>query len=260
EFDLWLALDSADEQRLGIPQDLRPLLAIVPIVQFDHHVTNTRYGHINIIEPIAAACSEQMARFLIDMKFPVTPDAATALLCGLTTDTGSFRYTSVTTDTFRAASDLMRCGGRQGEIGELLSRRRFAETKLWGLTLQTLQGYHNGQIVAAYTTRAMFEAVGLTDEGAEGIVEMLRSIEGVDIAITLREDTTGSIKVSYRTSERIDATILALANGGGGHARAAGCTVPAPLEQARERLILQASHLLESGTLSINETRGAVIP
>ncbi len=257
--DLWLALDSADEQRLAIPQELHHLLTTVPIIQFDHHITNTHYGHINIIEPTAAACCEQIARFFIDMKFPVTPDAATAFLCGITTDTGSFRYTSVTTDTFRTASDLMRYGGRQSDVGELLSRRRFAETKLWGLTLQTLQSHHNGQIVVAYTTRAMFEAVGLSDEGAEGIVETLRSIEGVDIAITLREETTGAIKISYRTSERVDATILALANGGGGHARAAGCTVPGPLDQARERLIFQASYLLEYGSLPTNETSGASI-
>ncbi|MCL4543629.1 MAG: bifunctional oligoribonuclease/PAP phosphatase NrnA [Chloroflexi bacterium] len=247
--DLWLALDSADELRLGLTPDVQTVLADVPIVQFDHHITNTRYGQVNIVEPETAACCQQMARFLVDRDFPITADAATSLLCGLTTDSGGFRYSSVSAETFRAAADLMRCGGRQKDVGELLGRRRFSATKLWGMTLQTTELYQQGRVAAAYTTRAMFEAVRLGDEGTEGIVEALRAIEGVDIAITFREEPAGTVKVSFRTTEAVDATVLALANGGGGHPRAAGCTVAGPLEAARMRIIAQASYFLEHGTL-----------
>lgn len=248
--DLWLALDTADRARLGLPPELEELLADVPIIQFDHHVTNTRYGGLNIIQPSAAACCEQMAAFLLGAGLPVTPDAATCLLCGLTTDSGSFRFGTVSGGTFRAAGALVDAGGRQQEVGELLGLRRFTATLLWGLTLTTMEQHLGGRLVEAHVTQAMFRSVGLNEEGTEGVVETMRAIEGVDIAVLFREEPSGEIKVSLRTTEVADATVIAVANGGGGHPRAAGCTIPGPLATARERVLGQATRLLETGTLA----------
>lgn len=247
--DLWLALDTADEPRLGLPADVRPLLDGVPIIQFDHHITNTRYGGINLVEPGAAACCEQMALFLLDESFPITAEAATAMLTGLSTDSGGFRFTSVTANTFRAAAGLVDRGAKPGDVGKLLGVRRFAATRLWGLVLNTLDQFANGRIVTVYVTRAMFDQVGLTEEGTEGLVESIKGIEGVDTAILFREEASGEVKVSFRTSEAVDATVLAVANGGGGHPRAAGCTVAGPLDAARRRVIEQTAQLLTTGTL-----------
>ena len=247
--DLWLALDAADRGRLGLPEELAPLLAGVPIVQFDHHVTNTRYAQLNIVETAAAACCQQMADFLLGAGFPVTPDAATCLLCGLTTDSGSFRFGSVSAATFRTAAALMEAGGRQKEVGELLGLRRFAATKLWGLVLETLEQHLGGRIVLACASRAMFARLGLSEEGTEGLVETVRGIAGVDIAILLREEPSGEVKASVRTSEAADATTIALAHGGGGHPRAAGCTMPGPLAAARRTILDEATRLLETGTV-----------
>jgi bifunctional oligoribonuclease and PAP phosphatase NrnA len=247
--DLWLALDTADEARLGLPPERPGQLGGVPVVQFDHHVTNTRYGCHNVIEPTAAACCEQMTHFLANAGFVITADAATCLLCGLVTDSGSFRFTSVSADTFRAAASLVEAGAGPGTVGQLLSVRRFASAKLWGLVLSTLELEVGGRIVIAQVTRSMFDAVGLGEEGTEGLVEAIRTIEGVDVAILLREEPSGEIKVSVRTNEAVDATVLAVANGGGGHPRAAGCTVPGPLAAARRRLVDQTVHLLAAGTL-----------
>jgi phosphoesterase RecJ-like protein len=249
--DLWLALDSADEERLGLPSELRPMLTGVPVVQFDHHATNTRYGTFNIIEPDTAACCQQMTLFLEGEGYAIADDAANCLLCGLVTDSGNFRFNSVSTETFRAAAALTSAGARPGVIDRLLSVRRFASTKLWGLVLNTLELLQGGRIVTAYVTRPMFEQVGLGEEGTEGLVEAIRNIEGVDVAILFREEPEGDIKVSFRTTEVIDATILAVVNGGGGHARAAGCTVPGPLDAARRRIIDQTVQLLEMGTLGV---------
>lgn len=242
--DLWLALDSADEARLGVPGALRPLLADVPIIQFDHHVTNTRYGRHNVVEPSVSACCEQMTRFLVSEGYAIPADAAAALLCGLVTDSGSFRFTSVTAETFRAAAALVDAGARPGAVGQLLSVRRFASTKLWGLVLNTLRLHDDGRIVTAHATRAMFDEVGLGEEGTEGLVETIRSIEGVDVAILFREEPAGDVKISFRTSETVDATVLAVANGGGGHPRAAGCTVAGPLQAAERRIVAQVAQLL----------------
>mgnify|MGYP001199998346 CR=1 FL=1 len=242
--DLWLALDSADQRRLGVPDELAPLLADVPIVQFDHHVTNTAYGLINIIEPAAAACCEQMAYFLPAAGFALTPDAATALLCGITTDSGSFKFGSVTPATFQAAARLMEAGGSQKDVGTLLGERRFASTRLWGLVLTTLRQHEGGRIVEATATQEMFRAVGLNEEGTEGVVEAVRGIEGVELAVLFREDPSGDIKISLRTTEAIDATTIAVAHGGGGHPRAAGATLPGPLDAARATILAEAAALL----------------
>jgi phosphoesterase RecJ-like protein len=249
--DLWLALDSADQERLGLPSEMRPLLEGVPVVQFDHHITNTRYADVNIIEADTAACCEQMTHFLSSEGYTITPDAANCLLCGLVTDSGSFRFTSVTANTFHAAAALVAAGAWPGVVGQLLGVRRFASTKLWGLVLNTLELQQNGRIVVAQVTRSMFGQVGLEEEGTEGLVETIRGIEGVDVAILLREDPSGDIKASFRTTEAVDATVLALANGGGGHARAAGCTLPGPLAAARRRVLDQTVQLLEMGTLGV---------
>jgi bifunctional oligoribonuclease and PAP phosphatase NrnA len=249
--DLWLALDSADEERLGLPPESRALLAGVPVVQFDHHPTNTRYGTLNIVEPDTAACCQQMALFLDGEGYAITADAAQCLLCGLVTDSGSFRFTSVSADTFRAAAVLTAAGARPGAVGQLLGVRRFASVKLWGLVLNTLELLQGGRIVTATVTRPMFDEVGLGEEGTEGLVEAIRNIEGVDVAILFRQEPQGDIKISLRTTEAIDATVIAVANGGGGHARAAGCTVPGPLEEARRRIIDQTVQLLEMGTLGV---------
>lgn len=249
--DLWLALDSADEERLGLPPEFRPLLAGVPVVQFDHHPTNTRYGTVNIVEPETAACCQQMTLFLDGDGYAITADAAQCLLCGLVTDSGSFRFTSVSAETFRAAAVLTAAGARPGVVGQLLGARRFASVKLWGLVLNTLELLQGGRIVTATVTRPMFDQVGLGEEGTEGLVEAIRNIEGVDVAILFREEPQGDIKISLRTTEAIDATVIAVANGGGGHARAAGCTVPGPLEAARRRIIDQTVQLLEMGTLGV---------
>jgi bifunctional oligoribonuclease and PAP phosphatase NrnA len=249
--DLWLALDSADEERLGLPPESRALLAGVPVVQFDHHPTNTRYGTLNIVEPDTAACCQQMALFLDGEGYAITADAAQCLLCGLVTDSGSFRFTSVSADTFRAAAVLTAAGARPGAVGQLLGVRRFASVKLWGLVLNTLELLQGGRIVTATVTRPMFDEVGLGEEGTEGLVEAIRNIEGVDVAILFRQEPQGDIKISLRTTEAIDATVIAVANGGGCHARAAGCTVPGPLEAARRRIVDQTVQLLEMGTLGV---------
>ncbi|MGI8913645.1 MAG: DHH family phosphoesterase [Chloroflexota bacterium] len=249
--DLWLALDSADVERLGVPPSVQPLLDGVPVVQFDHHATNMRYGDVNIVDVSATACCQQMTQFLIAEGYTLSADAAACLLCGLVTDSGSFRFTSVTAGTFQAAAALTEAGARPGAIGHLLSVRRFASIKLWGLVLNTLEQQHDGRIVVAQVTRLMFDQVGMNEEGTEGLVEMIRGVEGVDVAILFREEATGDIKVSFRTTETVDATILAVANGGGGHARAAGCTVAGPLPSARRRIIEQTVQLLEMGTLGV---------
>ena len=247
--DLWLALDTADVPRLGLPPDVGSLLARVPVVQFDHHVTNTRYASHNIIEPGAAACCEQMTHFLITEGYCISADAANCLLCGLVTDSGSFRFTSVTADTFRAAEALVTAGASPGLIDRVLSVRRFASVRLWGLVLNTLELQQGGRIILAHVTRAMFEQVGLGEEGTEGLVEAIKGIEGVDVAILLREEPSGAIKASVRTTEAVDATVLAVANGGGGHARAAGCTLAGPLDAARRHILDQTVQLLEMGSL-----------
>jgi phosphoesterase RecJ-like protein len=208
------------------------------VVNIDHHHDNRRYGDVNWVEPRAAATGEMVYALLTALGAPLTRAIATNLFTAIHTDTGSFRYSNVTPDTFRIAGALVAAGADPAFISNQLYERRSARAlRLLGETLARVELSPDGQVAwlalpAGTVPEAFIEA--------EDLVNYPRSVDSVRVACLLREHD-GGVKVSLRGKGDVDVSQIAARFGGGGHPNAAGCTVFGPLEQATQS-VLTAVH------------------
>ena len=235
------------ERSAGIADHISPEATVVNI---DHHMSNTRYGDLNIIEPGAAAVGQMVLRMLEELRWPVTPDIATNLYTALMTDTGGFRHENTDADCLETAARLAGLGASPSHIAEMVYKSRPMTTlKLSALSLATLRTEAGGRLVSARVTRRMLRDSGAVMSESEGIIDTLNSIGGILVAILLKEVTTGLTKISVRTRGDLDAAELAARFGGGGHYRAAGAEIDLPIEQAEASVLTEALQALgaESG-------------
>lgn len=244
-WDVVVTLDSSDEGRFAPLRDAhRDVFAGRPLINVDHHLTNTLYGSINLVDPRAASTTEVVWRLARRAGWDLSPEAATCLLTGLMTDTGSFQYSNTSARALEAAADLVRAGAALEAIAlHAFRRRSFTTAKLWGVVLSGLQRSPRGQVVWCTVTQAMAAEVQARIGDADGVSNWLGAIDGADLSIVFKETPDGQTQVSFRSSAQVDATVLARRLGGGGHARAAGCTVPRPLAQAVPETLALAREL-----------------
>jgi phosphoesterase RecJ-like protein len=198
-------------------------------VNIDHHHDNRRYGDVNWIEPGAAAAGEMVHALLVALGAPITPAIATNLFTAIHMDTGSFRYSNVTPETFRIAAALVAAGADPAFVASRLYERRSMEAlRRLGEMLSRVEVSADGRVAwlalpAGTVPEAFVEA--------EDLVNYPRSVVSVRVACLLRE-RAGAVKVSLRGKGDVDVSRIAAKFGGGGHPNAAGCTLPSPLEQA----------------------------
>lgn len=238
-FDVGVALECADLERAG---RFAPLLAACPVlVNLDHHRDNTGYGQLVWQEPEAASVCEMVYGLLVELGAQVDEPVATCLMTGLVTDTGSFRYSSVRPETFELAADLLRRGARPDRIYERVYEARPAPAlRLLGLALWRLQLSSDGQVAWTVVDQAMLDQAGARWEDTENIVETLRSIEGVRLALLFKVEPS-RVKVSLRARDGARANAVAVRFGGGGHLGAAGFVVQGPLEDVVRQALQAAS-------------------
>ena len=238
-FDLGLFLDCADLDRIGDAQALVP--ALPQLINIDHHPSNRSYGHLNYVDPHAAACAELALRLIDDLGCPVDPRTATALYAALATDTGSFRFTSTTPRTLSMAARLRSAGADLGLISrEIWENRSLPAVRLLALALQTLHVSPSGELAWLSVTPEHMAAAGADTSATEGLVDYPRALRGVELALLFTASGPEETRVSLRSKRRVDVSALAGLFGGGGHARAAGCTVAAPLDEVRTRVLAAA--------------------
>jgi bifunctional oligoribonuclease and PAP phosphatase NrnA len=196
------------------------------VVNIDHHPDNRRYGHVNWIDTGAAATGEMVYRLLIALGLPLTPGIATNLYTAIHTDTGSFRYSNVTPETFRIAAELVSAGAEPAMVSSALYERRPTDALRWlGESLARVQVSEDGRVAWLALPSG---AVPETFIESEELVNYPRSIASVRVACLLRE-RGGTVKVSLRGKGDVDVNRIAARFGGGGHPNAAGCTVPGAL-------------------------------
>jgi bifunctional oligoribonuclease and PAP phosphatase NrnA len=209
------------------------------IVNIDHHPDNRRYGTVNWIDVGAAATGEMVYRLVVALGVRVTSSMATNLFTALHTDTGSFRYSNVTPETFRIAAELTAAGAQPAAVSSALYERRAGEALRWlGESLSRIRVSDDGRVAW------LALAEGLVPESfieSEELVNYPRSIASVRVACLLRELGGGRVKVSLRGKGDVDVNRIAARFGGGGHVNAAGCTVPGALEDVT-RKVLDAVH------------------
>lgn len=246
-FDLVIALDAGDLSRYGdLYERSLDLVRDAPILNIDHHLTSTGCGVVNIIDPDAAATAELLALWLAQQQIAISTGAAKCLLAGMITDTRAFEFSSTTARTMLVGAYLMERGAVPNAVIKPMYRMRsLPAARLFGLVTATLASDCNGRLTWAEITPTMWAQIGApVGTLDEGISNFLLDITGVEMAILFRQVAPQTVRLSIRTTERQDATILAQHFGGGGHARASGCTIQADLATAKEQALALARTML----------------
>ena len=234
-FDLVISLDCSDLERIGRFTQMQAF-DNTPMLNIDHHVTNLNFGDVNLVDARASSTAEVVLRLLEHMAVPLDAELATCLLTGIVTDTRGFRTSNVTTQVMEAALRLMKVGASLPHITQRgLDRRPTTAIRLWREALSSLQV--KGRVVWATISLAMRQAAGYVGNGDAGLVSFLVSADDADIAAIFIEREDGRVEVGFRAVPGFDVAQVALQFGGGGHALAAGCKLPGPLEDAQARVL-----------------------
>ena len=233
EYDLLIALDTADLHRLGRTGEKLPR----PVdINLDHHVTNTHFGRVNLVDLEVASTAEIVLKCLEPWGLELAQETAVCLLAGLLTDTLGFRTSSTTPETLETAAGLMRAGAPLPELlRKSLYSRSYAAARLWGAGLGRLE--LEGRLIHTSLTLADKQALGYTGRDDADLVNVLTTVEGADVAVIFVEQMSGHTKISWRANPDIDITPVAISFGGGGHAAAAGAEVEGGLQEVRERVL-----------------------
>ncbi len=232
EADLIWMLDTATPARVGaIAEEHGDALQAVPLMITDHHVTNEGGGQLNLIDPTAASNADLLFRLLRAMGLPVSPAAATCLLMGTLTDTQSFQTSSTTPQTLRTTAEILEAGADlRAVVQAAFLSVPISTLRLTGMALSELQ--REGDLVWATVTQAQMAAAGASDEATDDTMKRMQQVEGARICALLKERHDGTVKISLRSVPGINVAAIAQTWGGGGHAQAAGATLPMGLAEA----------------------------
>ena len=249
KFDLLVAVDNSGFDRM--PPEVRSVGEKLPRICIDHHVTNdSGFATVSIVDPSASSTGEIIWRFAKRMGWKMDRDIAEALWVAMVTDSGRFAYDSTSPDTLCAAADLLKYGVRTALINDIIygtfsSKAIELKRRAW----RSLHIWKNRKVAEVSLTRDDFREVRGTKAEAEDIVEIPRSVARNEIALFFYQipDRTGETRCSIRTRGDWDATVLAGRFGGGGHRKAAGCTIKAPLAAARRQLRAAVKEMLKKG-------------
>ena len=238
-----------------------PIAAAPFKILIDHHRTSEPIFDVNWIHSSEPATAMMIYKLLDVLKCPITADMAQCLLCGISTDTGHFRFAATSPAIFQAAGDLVRFGADPAETSfRLFDERSFASTQLLGLSLFNMQSESDGELV--YTALAFkdFSTIGTGDESSENVVNYLRNVKGCRMAIIFRErkDDEGSVtRISVRADPALRADLFCNQYGGGGHAAAAGCRERGPFDEVVKKVVKNATEWLGGNaalTIALSES------
>ena len=247
EPDLALVTDGPPSRTGAVARDCAEWLSRARIVNIDHHVSNDgSEAAVAWVDADAAATCEMVAQLIPELGVDIDTDIATVLLAGIVQDTHTFAHPNATPRTLRVAADLVEAGAPLSAIHRsIYADKPFSTLALWGRILAGAAERHEGRIVFAVMSASMLRETGTDPVASEGFIDLLASTKAADVTVLFKEADPSGIRVSVRTSARADAVAITSAFGGGGHARAAGCTVEAPLDQAVRRVLEECERELD---------------
>lgn len=235
-YDLNIALDTGDINRIASRSSI--FFKSPATINIDHHVTNTKFAHLNHVDVESASTGEIVFSLLQQLKAPLTKDIATCLYTAISTDTGGFKYGNTTEQTHLIAAKLLSTGIDIAELSQkIFDNTTFAKLQLTKKAIEVLELHENKTIAVIPISLDDFKKTGAIDEDCDGIVNIGRSIEGVEVSIMLKEKGNDEIKINFRSKTYVDVSEIAGEFGGGGHKRAAGCTVSGNLEDIKIRVL-----------------------
>ena len=234
-FDKIIAVDVADKKLLG--EGFEELYGDNVWLCIDHHMTNKEYAENLLLEDRAAA-AVVIYEIICESGVEITPEIASCVYTGLSTDTGCFMFSNTTPTVHRIAADVMEKGADYVNINRLMfETKSMSYLRLEQMAVSSIESHFDGKCAIMTITRKMFEESGSSSTECDGIAALPRKIEGVKVGITIRERHNGSYKVSLRTVEPYDAAKICGKLGGGGHNRAAGCEFECSLDEVKATLL-----------------------
>lgn len=235
--DVHMILDtSAWSQLQGVAEVFRKTEAVKVVI--DHHVSWEDLGAHNFKDTSAEATGSLIFRFAKACGLPVSRQAAFYLFCAIATDTGWFRFPSVSAQTYRDIAEMIDLGVEPHLVyGELYERSTLARHHLSGRVLQRMATTENGLISWTWVAREDFHETGAKPVDTEDLVNECLRIEGTKVAFIAVEQENGQVKFSFRARIGSNVAVIAEQFGGGGHTLAAGAMVPGPLEKARQQVL-----------------------
>lgn len=231
EADLLVVIDASSADRAGNALEVVNASAVMNI---DHHKTNTHFADYLYLDADAAATAEIIYSLLLTMAVPLNIDMATCIYEGLYTDTGSFKYSNTTSNTLATAAALLKLGVNPSTISDNMEVKSRHQVEMLSEALKTLTFLHDGRVAFVEIAPELYDHNIDTDT----FVSYPRYIEGVEIALLFKQVEENLTRVSFR-SKAVDVAKIALSFGGGGHQKAAGCSICAPLKEA-EKTVLKA--------------------
>jgi len=241
-FDLIVALDNSVKSRLGTVLD--GVASVRTLINIDHHVSNECYGDLNYIDPSSPATGQIIYEFFKAIRMPLSPDIAANLFAAISTDTGSFQYAGTDSRTFEAAAALVAAGVDVGPLSRKMydsqPRRRL---DLLRHALNEARFSCDGHLASYSLSLAAVDQLGVLPEDNEGVIDHLRSVEGVVAAVFFEELPEGKVRVSARSKDpRVDVCEICKLFGGGGHPLAAGARVRGTLAEVEEKFLEAVCH------------------
>jgi len=244
-YDLFIALDCSDLERLG------PLSILVKFatktINIDHHLTNSHFGDINLVNVSAGATAEIIYEIFNSLGLTLDQETAESLYTGIVTDTGNFNYSNVTPNTHYIAAELLKAGVIPEKISvNVFKNHSLNKIKLWGKAINAIETDFNGKFAMIAITSEMMNDNGAKEFDVEGIINFALDIKDVELAVLIRETNSGTVKASFRSKNYIDVSSFAAQFGGGGHKKAAGSLMKDGIEQSKHKIKSAAYTLLNN--------------
>ncbi len=241
QIDLFISLDCSDTLRLADAYAV--LQRASHSCQLDHHRSNEMFAEVNHVEAEASSTCEVLYQ-MMEGYLPIDREIATALYAGLVYDTGGFRHSSTAPSTMEAAARLMAFDIPFTAVYErFFSEKTYSETKILGKAIENAALYFDGKCICSTITAEEIAACGGNNKELDTVINVLNGVIGTEIACFLYEKTPRETKASLRGKDGRDVCALAQLFGGGGHVKAAGCTIHAPVEQAKEKILSEIEKL-----------------
>jgi len=223
-YDVAVVVDCGSAERTGRVQ--REICKPPVLVNIDHHRTNGGCGEYCLVDPDAAATGMLIYRILSTLGVEIGYDVAVNIYVAILTDTGSFHYSNSSPEAFQIAGEMIRRGIDPWAVAEQVYETQSADRlRLLGRVLSSLEITAGGMVASITTTKKDLADFSAGKDSLEGFINYPRSILGVEVAVSFREEDEGEFRVSFRSKGRVDVSAIALVFGGGGHRNAAGCTV-----------------------------------
>lgn len=246
EWDTAVILDCGDIERIGEAADIVRLSP--QIINIDHHVTNTGFGHYCLVEPTACSSTEIVYRLLKQMHIEIDEAIATSIYTGILTDTGSFRFANTNSAAYVICAEMVKCGVDPYTVAQhVYGTYSLGRIKLLNMALDSIEISPNGKLSLMTVTHDMFAETDTNPEDVDGMINYAKRIEDVRVAALIMENANGAdqkrFHVSLRSDGSVDVAEIAASFGGGGHFNAAGFGVESSLKDLKKTINAIAENL-----------------